>query len=119
MNALRRFWYPVKWSREVSDKPVSIKLLDQPLVLWRAGGELSAFYDLCLHRGAALSLGWVDGDRIVCPYHGWQYNADGRCAKIPSLPPDREIPAKARAKTFRTRERHGLIWVCLDEPAQD
>jgi len=119
MNVLRRFWYPVKWSREVSDKPVSIKLLDQPLVLWRAGAQVSAFYDLCLHRGAALSLGWVDGDRIVCPYHGWQYGADGRCAKIPSLPPDREIPAKARAKTFHVQERHGLIWVCLDEPAQD
>ena len=80
---------------------------------------MSAFYDLCIHRGAALSLGWVNGDQLVCAYHGWNYAADGRCTRIPSLPPDREIPAKARAKAFRVQERYGLVWVCLDEPRQD
>jgi phenylpropionate dioxygenase-like ring-hydroxylating dioxygenase large terminal subunit len=119
MNVLRQFWYPTKWSKEVTDKPVAVKLLDQPLVLWRADGKVSAFYDLCLHRGAALSLGWVDCGNLVCPYHGWNYAADGSCVKIPSLPPDREIPAKARAKAYHVQERHGLIWVCLDEPRQD
>ena len=39
MNILRQFWYPVKWSKDVTDKPVAIKLLDQPLVLWRANGK--------------------------------------------------------------------------------
>ena len=92
--------HPVLWSKEVTDKPVAVKLLDQPLVIWRANGNLSAFYDLCIHRGSALSLGWVDCDRLVCPYHGWNYAADGSCVKIPSLPPDREIPAKARARAF-------------------
>ena len=89
-------------------------------MLWRATGDkISAFYDLCLHRGAALSLGWIDGDTLVCPYHGWNYAGDGRCVKIPSLPPDREIPAKARAKSYHVQERHSLVWVCLDEPLQD
>ena len=119
MNVLRQFWYPILWSKELTDKPVSVKLLDQPLVLWRANGKVSAFYDLCIHRGSALSLGWVDDDKLVCPYHGWNYAADGSCVKIPSLPPDREIPAKARAQAYRAQERHGLIWVCLDEPKQD
>ncbi|MGH7809363.1 MAG: Rieske 2Fe-2S domain-containing protein [Candidatus Binatia bacterium] len=119
MNVLRKFWYPIKWSKEVTDKPVPVKLLEQPLVIWRADGKVSAFYDLCLHRGAALSLGWVDCGNLVCPYHGWNYAADGSCVKIPSLPPDREIPAKARVKAYHVQERHGLIWVCLDEPRQD
>ena len=66
MNALGQYWHPILWSREVTDKPVAVKLLDQPLVIWRADGNLSAFYDLCIHRGAALSLGWVNGDRLVC-----------------------------------------------------
>ncbi len=57
MNALGQYWHPILWSREVTDKPVAVKLLDQPLVLWRANGQVSAFYDLCIHRGAALSLG--------------------------------------------------------------
>ncbi len=68
MNALRQFWYPVLWSEEVADKPVAVKLLDQPLVVWRADREVSAFYDLCIHRGAALSLGWVNRDQLVCGY---------------------------------------------------
>jgi len=119
MNVLRQFWYPVLWAKDLTDQPVSVKLLDQPLVLWRTGGGVSAFYDLCLHRGAALSLGWIDGDQLVCPYHGWNYAGDGRCVKIPSLPPDREIPAKARAKSYHVQERHGLVWVCLDEPRQE
>jgi nitrite reductase/ring-hydroxylating ferredoxin subunit len=86
MNVLQQYWHPVIWSKDVTDKPVSVKLLDQPLVLWRVNGTVSAFYDLCLHRGAALSLGWIDGDKLVCPYHGWNYGADGACVKIPSLP---------------------------------
>ena len=61
MNNLRQYWHPVLWSKEVADKPVPAKLLDQPLVIWRANGNLSVFYDLCIHRGAALSLGWVNG----------------------------------------------------------
>ena len=116
VNVLHQYWHPIIWSKEVTDKPVSAKLLDQPLVLWRCNGTLAAFYDLCIHRGAPLSLGWIDGDRLVCAYHGWRYASDGRCAVIPSLPPKREIPAKARARAFHVQERHGLIWVCLGEP---
>jgi len=119
MNALRQFWYPVLWSREVTDKPMATKLLDQPIVVWRSNGKVAAFYDLCIHRGTPLSLGWISGDRLVCAYHGWNYSFDGNCTLIPSLPVDREIPTKARAKAFHAQERYGLIWVCLDEPRQD
>lgn len=119
MNALRHFWHPVLWSKEVTDKPVAAKLLDEPIVVWRSNGQIAAFYDLCIHRGSPLSLGWVGDGQLVCAYHGWNYGSDGACTFIPSLPPDREIPAKAKAKAFRAQERYGLIWVCLDEPRQD
>src|SRR5262249_32464318 len=115
-EALRYYWHPVARSREVTDKPVSAKLLNQPLVLWRSNGQVVAFYDLCIHRGTPLSLGWLDGGELVCAYHGWRYGTDGACTRIPSLPPDRPIPAKACASSFRAEERYGLIWVCLGEP---
>ena len=73
-----RFYGPKK----SPTNPCAVKLLDQPLVIWRSNGNLSAFYDLCIHRGAALSLGWLSGDRLVCAYHGWNYAADGRCTRI-------------------------------------
>ncbi len=118
-EVLRHYWHPVAHSREVADRPLAVKLLDQPLVLWRAGGQVAAFYDLCVHRGTPLSLGWIDDDQLVCPYHGWCYAGDGTCTRIPALLPGRAIPRKARAVAYHVQERYGLVWVCLDEPRAD
>ena len=118
-EALCHFWHPVARSEEVTDKPIKVKLLDQPLALWRSNGRVAAFYDLCVHRGTPLSLGWLDNGELVCAYHGWRYGADGSCTRIPSLPADRAIPAKARASSFKAEERYGLIWVCLGQPRTD
>jgi phenylpropionate dioxygenase-like ring-hydroxylating dioxygenase large terminal subunit len=115
-KVLRHYWHPVARSSEVADKPFRAQLLNQPLVLWRSNGQVAAFYDLCVHRGTPLSLGWLDNGELVCAYHGWRYGKDGSCTRIPSLPPDRPIPAKARANAFNAEERYGLIWVCLNEP---
>jgi hypothetical protein len=41
---------------------------------------------------------------------------DGGCERIPSLPPGRGIPRKARVPTYRAEEKYALVWVCLDEP---
>ncbi len=118
-EVLRHYWHPVAHSREVADRPLAVRLLDQPLVLWRAHGQVVAFYDLCIHRGTPLSLGWIDDDQLVCAYHGWCYDGEGTCTRIPALPPGRPIPRKARATAYRVQERYGLVWVCLDEPRAD
>src|SRR3954464_2328054 len=65
-ETLRHHWYAVARSEQVADRPLAVRLLDQPLVLWRAHGQLAAFYDLCIHRGTPLSLGWVEQDQLVC-----------------------------------------------------
>jgi phenylpropionate dioxygenase-like ring-hydroxylating dioxygenase large terminal subunit len=92
-------------------------LLGEPLVLWRGrDGGARAMSDLCVHRGTALSLGTVDGDDIACAYHGWRYDARGRCVAIPQLADPTRVPAKARVAAFRVQERYGLIWAALAEP---
>lgn len=118
-GTLHQYWHPVARSKEIADKPVKAKLLDHPLVLWRSNGHVSAFLDLCIHRGTPLSLGWVDQGELVCAYHGWRYASGGSCTRIPSLEPGKPIPAKARATAFRAEERYGLVWVCLGEPKSD
>jgi phenylpropionate dioxygenase-like ring-hydroxylating dioxygenase large terminal subunit len=116
---LRRYWHPVARSADIRDRPVPVTLLDQPVVLFRAGDEIVALRDLCIHRGAPLSLGWLDNGGIVCAYHGWGYGPDGACVRIPSLPEGKTIPRKARAQRYLVEQRYGLVWVCLeDEPAQ-
>ena len=117
MTALRECWHPVMFAGELADRPAHADLLGQPLVLWRGpDGRPRANSDLCVHRGTALSLGWVNGDELVCPYHGWRYRADGSCAAIPQLEDPARVPRKARIGAFACQERYGLIWVALAEP---
>jgi phenylpropionate dioxygenase-like ring-hydroxylating dioxygenase large terminal subunit len=118
-NILHHYWHAVARSRDVTEKPLAVKLLDHSVVLWRSENSVVAFHDLCVHRGTPLSLGWVENGRIVCAYHGWQYGADGLCKRIPSIPPGRGIPAKARAVVYHATEKYGLIWVCLKTPVAD
>ena len=115
-RALRSCWHPVAFSVNVADHPVHADLLGEPLVLWRGKSGVRAMSDLCVHRGTALSLGWIRGEELVCPYHGWRYAADGRCVAIPQLADPSRVPAKAKVAAYQTQERYGLIWVALDEP---
>ena len=115
-TALRNYWYPVAVAGEVGEKPISRRLLDTQIVLWRSDDGLRAFRDVCIHRGARLSLGWVESNRLTCPYHGWCFSPAGKVVHIPSLPPERPIPAKAAVESYLCQERYGLIFVCLGEP---
>jgi phenylpropionate dioxygenase-like ring-hydroxylating dioxygenase large terminal subunit len=115
-NPLRDYWYPVALSAELTDKPISAQLLDEPIVLWRADGAAVAFQDLCIHRGTRLSLGWIEQSQLVCGYHGWSYNREGACTRIPSLPPERGIPARARVARYRCMEKYGLVFICPGQP---
>jgi phenylpropionate dioxygenase-like ring-hydroxylating dioxygenase large terminal subunit len=60
--------------------------------------------------GASLAQGHVDGERIVCPFHHWEYGATGRCEKIPYLD-EAHIPQRACVDTFTATEHLGWIWM--------
>lgn len=112
-------WHVVARSEEVpADRPTAARLLDEDIVLWRVGDQLMAWQDLCIHRGTKLSLGKVENDTLTCPYHGWTYNDQGRCIKIPAhlgqIPPER-----ARVKPYRAVERYGWVWVSLGDPSHE
>jgi len=113
--ALRDYWHPAAFSEEVGDKPLAVRLLDEPIAVCRVGDHLAAFHDLCIHRGTPLSLGWVEGDSIICAYHGWAYGVNGKCVRIPSIPPEHPIPKKACLTTYLVQEKYGIVWVCLSD----
>ena len=93
---------------------MSVRLLEEDIVIWRSGEQVLAWKDLCVHRGSKLSLGEIQGESLMCPYHGWTYDATGRCISIPAHP-DQAPPTKARTVTYRARIHYELIWVCLGE----
>jgi phenylpropionate dioxygenase-like ring-hydroxylating dioxygenase large terminal subunit len=113
--ALRSYWHAAALSRDLTDKPLGTRLLDERIALFRLPAGVVCLRDLCIHRGTPLSLGWTEGDRIICAYHGWNYNERGACVKIPAVP-GQPIPAKARVPAYRCAERYGLVWVCFGEP---
>ena len=114
----RSFWHPVAWSREVAEFPFAATLLGEPLVVVRrASGEVAAYFDECPHRGAPLSLGRLEGEELVCAFHGWRFGSDGAATCIPALGPDAQIPSRAcLAQPAGVCERYGIVWVALDEP---
>lgn len=112
----RRFWYPVISLDALKEGPKRFVLMGQPLALFLdSQGEPAALEDRCCHRSAQLSLGEVCGDAIACPYHGWEYNREGQCVRVPQMP-DRDPGRARRVKAFRCAPRYGYAWVALDEP---
>lgn len=84
----------------------------------RSDGAVAAVEDRCAHRHLPFSeMGKVEGDRITCGYHGWQYDGAGRCVKIPLLPDQERGPCERVAiRAFPTGERYGLVWVFPGDP---
>jgi|ERR1041385_973695 nitrite reductase (NADH) small subunit len=37
-------------------------------------GTISAMDNVCIHQGGPLGQGYIEGDKLVCPWHGWEYN---------------------------------------------
>ena len=110
---LSQYWHPVAFASDVAGKPLSVTLLDEPLVVFRSNGELVAARDVCPHRGAPLSQGWVENGNIVCPYHGLAYGNDGKCKHIPSQS-EGPIPDRLRLTTYAIargiRAHLGVAW---------
>lgn len=112
-------WHVAVRSKDLREDDLqTARILGEDLVLWRHDGKVQAWKDLCIHRGARLSKGWVKDGLVVCPYHGWRYNCEGKCVHIPAAP---NTPPPLKAKTFvhHVKERYDYVWVCLGEPQQD
>lgn len=112
---LRKFWHPVYRSSDLEpgrSKPLMI--MSEKLALYRSQeGQVHCVENRCAHRGVMLSTGWVEGDVIRCPYHGWAYGPTGQCVDQPM---ERAGFAKnIRIGGYPTKEYLGMIWLYLGE----
>src|SRR5215207_6910354 len=117
---LRNAWYCAAWSDELGDNGVlGITILKEPVVIYRQGnGEVVALEDRCAHRFAPLSMGAVvGGNRIQCPYHGLEYDKTGACVLNPHGA--KNIPSRARVKSYPVTEKHKAIWIWMGDKTPD
>jgi len=113
---LAQQWFPIAAASLVGSTPVAVTLLDVDLVVYRLGNGIRVARDLCPHRGVPLSLGCIEGDDLICAYHGLHFGPDGQCRKIPAQP-DVKPPSRLRLTMLRSIERYGLVWTSL-EPSE-
>jgi phenylpropionate dioxygenase-like ring-hydroxylating dioxygenase large terminal subunit len=118
-------WYPVSPLEDLDpQRPTPLELLGRRLVIWKPGGagggeKFRVFLDLCPHRLAPLSEGRLDpaSGRLMCSYHGWQFDAAGLCRRIPQAIPAEPTDAQAQnlcATALPSREAQGLLWLWPD-----
>lgn len=115
---LRRFWHPVLLAEELAvGHALPVQVMGEDLTVYR--GESGAAYAVahrCAHRGAQLSVGTVEGERIRCLYHGWQFDALGACTERPAELASASH-ASIRIRSYPVCEVLGLIFVFLGEGA--
>lgn len=107
-------WYVAATSDEVGATLMGRQLLGLPVVLYRLrSGEVVAMEDRCAHRAYPLSAGRLDGDRVVCGYHGCTYAADGSLVDVPSQD---NVPSGACVRVYPVHEEEPFVWIWLGEP---
>lgn len=118
---LRKFWHPVALSRDVpKGGAIPLRILSEDLTLFRGeSGEAHVIGGYCRHRRTALHTGWVEGDRIRCMYHGWQFDGLGHCTERPAEK-DTRVPPACKIPGYPTREYCGFVFAYLGaEPAPE
>jgi phenylpropionate dioxygenase-like ring-hydroxylating dioxygenase large terminal subunit len=112
-------WFALAWSEHVGARvAVAHRAFGRDLVLWRDEHGVAHVHDaFCPHLGAHLGHGGrVAGDELVCPFHGWKFDADGRNTCIPY---SERTNGKARLRVYPVVERNGLVmaWYHPDDVA--
>ena len=112
MNA----WYAAAWGHEIKHAARGPHHLRQGYrsLPSKSGGEVAALEDACWHRLLPLSLGRLQGDQVVCGYHGLIFNAAGPLHLHAGPEDDQSVGLRARLSAI---EQHRLVWVWPGDPA--
>ena len=105
------YWYVVARSEQVKTTPLGVKLWNQNIVLFRdSQGTIQALEDRCPHRHVKLSHGQVIDNSLECIYHGWQFQGNGLCVKVPYLASNQKLP-HCQLRPYPVKDVNGFIWL--------
>lgn len=106
-------WYPIVDLHKIKpSRPLGLERFNKRWVLWKkASGEVACLPAACPHRGVDRSLGAVHNGQLVCPYHGFQFDSEGTCTRVPCQNHEARIPKRLHQTGPALREAHGLVWM--------
>jgi phthalate 4,5-dioxygenase oxygenase subunit len=117
---LRHYWQPValvdefdpRLDARMAQRPVkALRILGQDLVLFRdAAGRWGLLDRDCPHRGADLAFARHEGDGLRCAFHGWKFDATGRCLETPAEPAGSKLCERVRQRSYPVVERSGILF---------
>lgn len=112
----RNQWYVAAYGREIGRELLGRTILNEPIAFYRTeeSGEVVALADRCVHRRFPLSASRLDGDKVVCGYHGFTYDTSGTCVYVPG---QKRIPRTARVSAYPVVEQDSFVWVWIGDPA--
>ena len=108
---LRNYWYAIAWDHEIKRSPFGRTVCGESIVLYRqTSGAVLAFEDCCPHRLLPLSKGFLQGDELVCKYHGLRFDNRGQCVWMPGQDGVRQ---EVSVRAYPTAEKHRFVWVWI------
>ena len=115
---MRRYWQPCFTSAELlSDRPRKVRLLGEDLIIFRdKQGRPGLVAENCCHRGTSLFYGRIEEDGIRCCYHGWKYDAEGRCLDRPCETGRGKNAGRIRQPWYPVVEQYGLVYAYMGPP---
>jgi nitrite reductase/ring-hydroxylating ferredoxin subunit len=118
-DTMRRYWIPALLAWELPEPdcpPVRVKLLGEELVAFRdTQGRIGLLDEFCPHRRVSLFFGRNEECGLRCVYHGWKFDADGRCVDMMNEPDS--FAHKIRTTAYPTVEVGGIIWAYMGPAA--
>jgi phenylpropionate dioxygenase-like ring-hydroxylating dioxygenase large terminal subunit len=112
---LRRYWQPVALADELAnDRPVkAVRVFGEDLVLYKAGAGYALMQRHCPHRGADLAYGRLEPGGLRCSFHGWKFDAAGKCVETPAEPEGSRMCEQIRTTAYPVVEKSGILFAHL------
>ncbi|MEI7975344.1 MAG: aromatic ring-hydroxylating dioxygenase subunit alpha [Betaproteobacteria bacterium] len=117
---MRRYWQPIGAAVDLESKWTKrVRLLGEDLVIFKDRQErLGLIAEHCPHRRASFAHGIPTENGIRCPYHGWEYNAQGKCIHQPNEQDKCAFRDKVSTDAYPVQEMGGMLFAYMGPQPQ-
>ncbi|MEO7241841.1 MAG: aromatic ring-hydroxylating dioxygenase subunit alpha [Variovorax sp.] len=112
---IRNCWYVAglasEFTRELKERYL---LGNSALMFMSTKGRPVLLQNRCAHRSFPLHHGRLEGDEVVCMYHGLRYDTEGACVDAPMI---KRPAVHAKLRRYPLAERGPLVWAWMGDAA--
>jgi phenylpropionate dioxygenase-like ring-hydroxylating dioxygenase large terminal subunit len=104
-------WYVIGEEKKIKKNKINkATIWGKNYAFWNNGTSYFCVDDSCTHRGASLSIGKLNKNNIVCPYHAYEFDTTGKLSVVPGLPNFQNTPCQ-NLNSYPILVKNGWIYV--------